>query len=85
MQTDTLQIEKVNAVDFFNEMKRQFEQVAGKMWPDMLITQRRAALIAEKTPQTIKNWELSGRLKNYAEGNENPKYSLHELLIIIQK
>ncbi len=80
---DTLQIDKINANDFFSELKNQFENAAKRISPDLLISQKRAALIAEKTPQTIKNWENSGRLKNYAEGNENPKYSLHELITII--
>jgi hypothetical protein len=82
---NTVQIQNMTAEEMFSNLNLTIQDALKKVSPDIFISQKRAALIAEKTPQTILNWEKAGILKNHSSDNQLPKYSLYELLTIIQK
>lgn len=85
MKTKAVQIEGISSGELLAEMRQQFGEVAQLLSPDMYITCKRAAAIAEVTPQTISNWLNNNTLTNHATGNQHPQISLYQLLTIIKK
>lgn len=83
MVTKQLQIENLSFEDFCTGIERVAEKVAGKVRPDLYINQKKAALIMECDARTVYNYLKTGRLKDYSEGNANPKISLYEVIQIV--